>query len=274
MDLTHIGRKGEPIFLWPEGAPLAKGNGPEDRPRITPYLVSPSKPAGCVMVCPGGGYGGRAPHEGEPIALWLNSIGVSAFVLDYRVAPYRNPCELMDAQRAIRYARCHAREFNIDAKHIGILGFSAGGHLASSAGTHYDGGRPDAADPVERASCRPDAMILCYAVITFGEFGHSGSMVNLLGPDPPQDMRVLFSNEKQVTADTPPTFLWHTEDDAGVPVENSLLFALALRRHKVSFELHVYKTGRHGLGLAPGDSHVGAWTQACGEWLRKLGFMN
>jgi acetyl esterase/lipase len=225
-----------------------------------------------VIVCPGGGYGGRAPHEGEPIALWLNSIGVSAFVLDYRVAPYRNPCELMDAQRAIRYVRSHARDFNIDPKHIGILGFSAGGHLASSAGTHYDNGKPDAADPVDRMSCRPDTMILCYAVITFGEFGHNGSMVNLLGPDPPQDLRDLFSNEKQVTAHTPPTFLWHTEDDPGVPVENSLLFAQALRRNKVSFELHIFKTGRHGLGLAPGDPHVGAWMQSCGEWLKKLGF--
>ncbi len=262
-----------PHVLWPNGAPFAKGSEPEDCPRITPYIVPASKPTSAVVICPGGGYGGRAAHEGEPVALWLNGIGVSAFVLDYRVAPYRHPCELMDGQRAIRCVRHRAAEFNVDPKRVSILGFSAGGHLASSVGTHYDYGFPNAADPVEREICRPDCMVLCYPVITFAEFSHGGSMTNLLGPAPPQDLRDLLSNEKQVTADTPPTFLWHTEDDPGVPVENSLLFAQALRKNKVSFELHIFKQGRHGLGLAPDDPHVGTWTRLCEEWLEKQGFV-
>jgi acetyl esterase/lipase len=262
---------GKSLLLWPQGAPFAKGSAPEDCPKITPYLVKSATPTATVVVCPGGGYTRHAPHEGEPVARWLNRAGVSAFVLNYRVAPYQHPCELLDAQRGIRFVRFHARECNLDPKRVGILGFSAGGHLASSAGTHYDKGKPSP-DPIEREGCRPDLMILCYAVITFGEHRHNGCMVNLLGKDAPEDMRNLLSNEKQVTADTPPTFLWHTENDAGVPVENSLLFAQALRRHKVSFEMHIFKAGRHGLGLAPDDPHVGTWTRLCEEWLKKQGF--
>jgi acetyl esterase/lipase len=260
------------IFLWPDGAPFAKGNGLEDCPRITPYLVPLKKHAAAVIVCPGGGYQGRAEHEGGPIAEWLNKIGISAFVLDYRVAPYKYPCPLLDAQRAIRYVRSNAEKFGIDAGRVGILGFSAGGHLASTAGTHYDAGKKDSNDPVDQESCRPDLMILCYPVVTFGELRHDGSMVNLLGENPPQDMRDLLSGEKQITGDTPPAFLWHTGDDEVRP-ENSMLFALAMKKCNVPFEIHVFESGQHGLGLAMDNPYIGSWTKLCEIWLKKRGFV-
>lgn len=258
--------------LWPEGAPGAKGTGLEDRPRLTPYLVEGGTPRGVVIVCPGGGYGGRAAHEGKPIAEWLNGIGISAFVLDYRVAPYRHPVPLGDAKRTIRHVRHHAATFGIDPARIGILGFSAGGHLASSAAVHFDEGDAEAADPVERVSSRPNAAILCYPVITFGEYRHNGSRVNLLGEDAPQELVELMSSERQVTANTPPTFIWHTSDDAAVPVENALLMAAALSKHKVPFELHSYESGRHGLGLAEDQPETHTWTRLCELWLRKQGW--
>ncbi|QHT62356.1 alpha/beta hydrolase [Paenibacillus lycopersici] len=259
------------IELWPEGAPHAAGTTDEDRPALTPYLVDGSR--GAVIVFPGGGYGMRADHEGEPIALWLNSIGISAFVLRYRVAPYSHPSPLLDAQRAIRYVRLHAAEWGIDEQKIGILGFSAGGHLASTAGTQYDAGNPDAGDPIERMSSRPNALILCYAVITMkSPFTHEGSRENLLGKAPEAAMIERMSSETRVTADTPPTFLWHTSDDGAVPVENALEFALALRRADVPFDLHVYEKGRHGMGLAEDDPHVASWTTVCGLWLKRYGF--
>jgi acetyl esterase/lipase len=258
-------------LLWPEGAPLAVGITDEDQPALTPYLVE-GRGNGAVIVCPGGGYARRAEHEGEPIAQWLNQLGVSAFVLRYRVAPYRHPAPLLDAQRAIRYVRYHADEWGIDANKIGILGFSAGGHLTSSVGTHYDLGNPEAVDPVDQQSCRPDALVLCYPVVSMKPpFGHEGSRNNLLGAEPEESLVELMSNETQVTADTPPTFMWHTSDDP-VVVENSLLFASALSRNKVPFDLHVYEKGKHGLGLATGDDHVGTWTDICGLWLKRIGF--
>ena len=261
-----------PEPLWPSKAPCPDESGVEDQPTYTKYLLETGKPTGCVVVCPGGGYGGRAPHESGPIAEWLNSFGVSAIVADYRVAPHRHPVPWMDASRAVRRARCRAREWNIRPDRIGILGFSAGGHLASTVATHFDAGNPAASDPVERVSSRPDAAILCYPVITFGEFRHHGSMVNLIGENPSADLREFLSSEKQVTPATPPTFLWHTADDDAVPVENSLLFAAALRRWRVPFELHVFPSGSHGLGLAPDHPHVAAWTGLCETWLRRLGF--
>ncbi|WP_207952113.1 alpha/beta hydrolase [Paenibacillus turpanensis] len=261
-----------PIELWPEGAPFAQGSGEEDRPAITPYLVEGSEPTAAVIVCPGGGYARRAAHEGEPIAQWLNTLGISAFVLRYRVAPYRHEATLGDAQRAIRYVRSRAKEWNIDAGRVGILGFSAGGHLASSAGTHYDSGQAESEDPVERESCRPNLMVLCYPVISFGEYRHEGSLTNFLGEEPSEELVRLFSNELQVTADTPPTFLWHTGDDASVPVENSLLLAAALSKHNVPFELHSYTSGRHGLGLAQTHPEAQTWPDLCARWLRRFEF--
>lgn len=261
------------ILLWSDGAPGAKGSTKEDTPSIMPYVINDGIKHGAIVICPGGGYVRRAFHEGEPVAFWLNSIGISAFVLNYRVAPfYRHPYPFMDVQRAIRYVRYHAIDWNIAPDHIGIMGFSAGGHLASTLGTHFDYGCSDAEDPIDRISCRPDAMVLCYPVITFGEYSHNGSMVNLLGDNPSDDMIRFLSNELHVSPDTPPTFLWHTADDQAVPVQNSLLFAEALKRCGVPFELHVYPHGRHGLGLASEEPSVGTWTELCARWLKEQGF--
>lgn len=260
------------IELWPQGAPYAFGNGLEDRPAITPYFVDTEEPVPAVIVCPGGGYEFRAPHEGDPIARWLNTLGITAFVVDYRVAPYRHPQPLSDAQRAIRYVRSRAEMWKIDKHRVGILGFSAGGHLASTAGTHYDAGQPEHQDPVERESCRPDFMVLCYPVISFGEFRHDGSAQLLLGQDPDPDILKQLSNELQVTEDTPPAFLWHTSDDPVVPVENSLLFAASLSRYKIPFELHSYVSGPHGLGLAELHREAQTWPDLCSRWLRRMGY--
>ena len=260
------------VPLWPDGAvPLGAGSGPADRPSITPYLVREGDARSAVVVCPGGGYAGLADHEGEPVARWLNARGLHAFVLRYRVAPYRHPAPLWDAQRAIRTVRHHCGPWRVDPGRVGILGFSAGGHLSATAGTHFDPGDPAAADPVDRQGCRPDFLILCYPVISFVAHTHHGSMTNLLGTEPPEDLRRALSNEEQVTAATPRTFLWHTADDAGVPVENSLGFAAALSRHRVPFDLHVYAHGAHGLGLAANDPHVGNWTAVCAAWLTAQG---
>lgn len=259
-------------LLWPNGTPNALGSEVEDKPTLVPYLVEGDQPSAAVIVCPGGGYARRADHEGEPVALWLNSLGISAFVLHYRVAPYKHPNPLMDAGRAIRTVRSRAQEWNIDAGRVGILGFSAGGHLASSAGTHYDNGQPDAEDVIERESSRPDLLILCYPVISFAAFTHSGSKQNLLGEAPDAELVELMSSEQQVTEQTPPAFLWHTADDAAVPVENSQLFASALSRNKVPYELHVFESGRHGLGLAAEQPGVRMWTELCADWLKRQGF--
>ncbi|MDB5084781.1 MAG: esterase/lipase-like protein [Bacilli bacterium] len=260
------------MLLWPEGAPHALGNDTEDCPSITPYILETAEPTACVIVCPGGGYTHRAAHEGEPIARWLNRNGMSAVVLNYRVAPYKHPSPLLDAQRAIRFVRAHADEWRIDLHRVGILGFSAGGHLAATVGTHYDSGREQAADPIERHSCRPDLLVLCYAVISLLDSPHTGSRKNLTGDEAEDQLLHLLSNERHVTDDTPPTFLWHTADDASVPVENCFLFARALNTHKVPFELHVFESGRHGLGLALDNPNVKPWTDLCALWLKKQGF--
>ncbi|MFX3632060.1 MAG: alpha/beta hydrolase [Candidatus Pristimantibacillus sp.] len=242
-------------------------------PRITPYLLNDAdKPLAAIIVLPGGGYRGRAGHEGRPIAEWLNDIGLHAFVLDYRVAPHKYPLPLNDAKRAIRLVRSRAAEFGVDPDRIGILGFSAGGHLASTAGTHYDMGDAGSSDPLERVSSRPDLMVLCYPVISMGEYTHQGSLENLIGGEASQELRDLLSSELQVTEETPPTFLWHTADDAGVPDHNSLMFAQALSRNKVPYELHVYESGRHGLGLASDEPEVHTWTLCCANWLKRRGF--
>jgi acetyl esterase/lipase len=241
-------------------------------PGLTIYPVSSESPAPVVVVCPGGGYVRRASHEGEPIARWLNGLGIAAVVLHYRVAPYQHPIPLGDAKRAIRKVRHHASEWGMDSERVGILGFSAGGHLASTAGTHYDSGNSESEDPIERQSSRPDLMVLCYPVITLGSYAHQGSKFNLLGESPNQDRVDQLSNENRITKDTPPTFLWHTADDGAVPVENSLLFAAGLSRNKISFELHVFESGAHGLGLAEDHPEAKAWPDLCGRWLRKQGF--
>ena len=260
------------IRLWEENAPGFDNASDQKEPNLTPFLIEKGLPRGAVIVCPGGGYWGKADYEGAPVARWLNSAGISAFMLDYRVMPYKHPYPLLDAQRAIRMVRFHAQEWGIKPDKIGILGFSAGGHLSATAGTHFDFGRPDSTDTVERVSCRPDALVLCYPVITFWEFRHDGSMVALIGEDPPEALRYSLSNETQVTSQTTTAFLWHTANDEGVPVENSLLFAGALSKHKVPFELHVFPDGPHGLALGESHPAISAWTGLCATWLHGLGF--
>jgi acetyl esterase/lipase len=260
------------VSLWTHEEMNTIGQANQGCPSMTLYPVSSDKPAPVVVVCPGGGYRERASHEGEPIANWLNGIGIAAVVLHYRVAPYKHPVPLGDAQRAIRKVRHHAVEWGFDANRVGILGFSAGGHLAASAGTHYDGGNEDSDDPIDRHSCRPDLMVLCYPVITLGSFTHLGSLHNLLGENPDPGLLSMLSNETQITKDTPPAFLWHTADDPVVPVENSLMLASQLSLSKIPFELHVFESGAHGLGLAESSPEVRAWPAVCGRWLRKQGF--
>jgi acetyl esterase/lipase len=264
--------------LWSDNVPGALGQGPNDIPTLTPYLPNPAIATGAaIVICPGGGYGALANHEGEHYALWLNQHGVSAFVLTYRLgsAGYRHPAMLHDAARAVRLVRARAADWDIDPDRIGIMGSSAGGHLASTLLTHFDAGQSDASDPIERESSRPDLGILCYAVITMGEHTHEGSKRNLLGPDPSPELVHLLSNEKQVNSKTPPCFLWHTWEDAAVKVENALDFAAALRRHGVPFDLHIYQQGRHGLGLnaRPPFANPHPWAHDCLFWLKTHGFV-
>jgi len=275
--LALLANEPQTIVLWPEGAPGAVGNEDADRPTLTVYLPPADRavPTG-VVVCPGGGYAKLAmDHEGRQVAEWLNSLGVAAFVLKYRLGPrYRHPAPLEDAKRALRLVRSRAGEFRIAPDRIGVWGFSAGGHLASTLATHFDAGNPAAADPVERVSCRPDFAILAYPVISFAsEYAHKGSRRNLLGDNPDPALVENLSNEKQVTAQTPPTFLFHTNEDQGVPAENSVLFYLALRRAGVPAELHIYERGRHGVGLAPDDPVLSSWPQRLADWLRVRGLL-
>ena len=265
----------EPIPLWPNGAPLAKGSAPADIPSIQIYKAAQNLATGAaVVVCPGGGYGALADHEGYDYAKFLNGIGITVAVLKYRIAPYQHPAPMLDASRAIRYLRSKADELKIDPTRIGIMGSSAGGHLTSTLATHFDEGDKNAVDPIDRVSSRPDVAILCYPVITMREdFTHKGSRKNLLGATPDPKLADLMSNEKQVTEKTPPTFIFHTMDDQSVMVENSLLFAEGLRKNKVPYEMHIYEHGRHGVGLAPYDNALNTWPKLLENWLRARGFI-
>ncbi len=265
----------EAIPLWEGKAPGALGDEAGDRPSIQVYLPKSIKQTGAaVVVCPGGGYGMLADHEGRPVAERLNDIGIVGIVLKYRLGPkYHHPIMLNDASRAIRFVRAHADEWKLDPHKIGILGFSAGGHLASSAATHFDDGDPKAADPIDRLSSRPDAAMLIYPVITMTDpYTHGGSRHNLLGDKPKSELVDLMSNEKQVSPKTPPTFLVHSSDDRAVPVENSLMFASALSKAGVPCELHVYAHGPHGFGLGGDDPSLKTWPDLCAVWLKKIGF--
>jgi acetyl esterase/lipase len=267
----------ETVLLWPDGAPGAAGTEDVDKPTLTLYPASEERStATAVVVCPGGGYRNLAmDHEGVQIARWLNSIGVGAFVLKYRLGPrYHHPAPLDDAQRALRYVRLHAEEFGADPDRVGIWGFSAGGHLASTAATHFDRGDANASEPIDRMNARPDFAILGYPVISFTtEYTHQGSRRHLLGDNPDPKLVELLSNEKQVTAETPPTFLFHTNEDSGVPPENSVLFYLALRKAGVPAELHIYERGRHGVGLAPTDLVLSSWPRRLADWLYSRGLL-
>jgi acetyl esterase/lipase len=272
-----------PIPLWPNGAPGALGTNATDIPTLTPYLPDPIPQGGtttraAMVICPGGGYGMLAPHEGNDYALWLNQHGVTCFVLKYRLGSsgYRHPAMLNDAARAMRWVRAHADAYKIDPHRVGIMGSSAGGHLAATLLTHFDAGDTNATDAIERQSSRPDIGILCYAVISMGEFAHQGSKENLLGKKPSLELVKLLSNELQVTMNTPPCFIWSTEEDQTVPVENSMMFAEALRKNKVPFDLHIYQKGGHGMGLAdkPPFAHPHPWANDCLFWLKAQNFVN
>jgi len=260
------------ILLYPGKPP---GSAVDDgfRPWLDPYPVATETSRGAVVICPGGAYSHRAPHEGAPVAERFNREGIHAFVLHYRVAPHRYPAALMDGIRAIRIVRSRAGEWNVDPERIAVLGFSAGGHLAASSGVLFTEAPDAIGDEVERIEGRPDALVLCYPVITSGPFANHGSFENLLGPGVSSVRRAEVSLELRVTEETPPAFLWHTSDDNGVPVENSLLFAQALHRHRIPFELHVFPHGPHGLGLAEEqDPRIAGWMDHCCAWLGEMGW--
>ena len=264
-----------PMPLWLNGAPGASGRDSADVPTIALYRpVAGTATGAAVVICPGGSYAMLADHEGHTIALWLNSLGVTAAVLNYRLAPrYHFPAPLLDVARAIRTVRARATEWGIDPNRIGIMGFSAGGHLASTIATHFDAGDSSSADPIERVSSRPDIAVLAYPVISMADgITHAGSRRNLLGDTPSAELVAALSNEKHVTPQTPPTFIFHTANDPVVPVENSLRFAAALRAANVPFELHVFERGPHGVGLASDDPVLGAWPTLLHNWLRVRGF--
>jgi len=262
-----------PIYLWPSGAPGALGSAEADKPRMYAFLPKARSTSAAVLVIPGGGYEHVAiGHEGFQIATWLNAQGMPAFVLDYRVKPYRYPVEIDDGRRAMRIIRAHAAEYGIDPNRIGVWGFSAGGHLASSLGTHCESVPAAApnppADPTDSQSCKPAFMILAYPVITMeAPIAHHGSALNLLGPNPDPALIREYSNQFAVTAQTPPTFVWATIKDATVPVENSLDFYRALVHAHVSAELHIYDYADHGCGLCGSIIPLSTWPALLRNWL-------
>jgi len=289
----------EILRLWDGDAPMAGGETQPDVPTLRLYRVESSEPTAAVVIIPGGGYGMLAmDHEGEQIATWLNKMGVTAAVCVYRhrgtpaqivddkpVAQplgtgrgnagkgYSHPVPMLDAQRAIRTMRANASQWNIDPAKIGVLGFSAGGHLASTVSTHHDSGNADSDDMIEQASCRPDFSILAYPVIVLGEsFTHRGSELNLLGENPAPELIRDLSNHLAVDSRTPPTFIFHTVEDTAVPVEHSLEYFRALRAANVPAEMHLFETGRHGVGLATGMPGPSAWPSLCKSWMKLHGW--
>jgi acetyl esterase/lipase len=278
--------------LWPQGAPGAAGsdagdaNHSGDIPTITVYLPPREKASGAsIVICPGGGYGFLATeHEGKDVAQWLNSLGIAGVVLKYRIAPkYKHPAPLDDARQAIRMVRWKSKEWGLDPDRVGVMGFSAGGHLASTLATHYREAHPVAGDAINSFTERPDLAILVYPVVSFtADYSHKGSAKNLLGPDATKEQLTELSNDTQVTDKTPPTFLVHTLADCGVPMENSVAFAMALRKYKVPFELHIFEKGQHGLGLGTGwkghnippEPAFQAWPPLCATWLKSRGFLD
>ncbi len=261
--------------LWPDGAPQAMGDADADRPGVWVYPAGENANGAAIVICPGGGYAIHATdHEGVQPAKYFNRIGVTAFVLRYRLSPYRHPVPLIDAQRALRFVRAHAEEFKIDKHRVGIMGFSAGGHLTSTSVTHFDGGDANAADAINKESSRPDFGILGYPVVSLtADYAHRGSGSNLLGKDPTDAQLKSLSNELNVTAETPPLFLFHTSEDTGVPAENSVSMYLACREAGVPAELHVYQHGPHGVGLANEHPALSQWITTAGTWLRQNGLL-
>ena len=276
-----VGAEPKVELLWPAGAPGAKGEADGDKPTLTIYLPPQEEATGAaIVICPGGGYGAvEMHHQGHQVAQWLNSFGVAGVILKYRHrnsgAGYGHPAPLQDVQRAIRTVRSGADGWDVDPKRIGVLGFSAGGHLASSAATHFDERVYEARGEIDRVSARPDFAVLIYPVISFTEpFTHKGSRRNLLGTEPDPSLVEKMSNEKQVTPETPPTFLIHTWEDTAVPPENSIHFYLALRENKVPSEMHIFLKGRHGFGLGRSIPGTSIWPELCRNWMEAAGFLS
>jgi acetyl esterase/lipase len=265
------------ILLWPEGAPGAQGTGDSDKPALTIYMPgNTTGPMTAVIIAPGGGYARLSMNnEGRAPANYLNALGIAAFVLRYRLGPqYHHPIELGDAQRAIRLVRSHAAEWHIAPDRIGFMGFSAGGHLASSVATHADAGKVDAADPIDRVGSRPDFSVLGYPVISFVEpWTHQGSKTNLLGDNADPALARSLSSETQVTSTTPPAFIYQTNADTTVPAENAVAYYLALRKAGVPSELHIFKDGAHGTGLGMRDPALSEWPTLLANWLRVSGLL-
>ncbi len=244
----------------------------QTEPRIPTITAYPSKSKGAVIVFAGGAYAFRAEHEGKGYADFLNSIGMTAFVVDYRVAPYKHPAQISDAIRAVRYVRHNADKYGIDKDKIAVMGSSAGGHLAASVSVHYNKKMYEETDEIDKEDCKPNAAILCYPVIDMFEYRHDGSRQNLIGERALHADKELMSLYKHVTADTPQTFIWHTSSDRAVPVENSLLYAGALSKVQVPFEMHIYPIGPHGLGVASELPYVAQWTHSLDNWLGLIDF--
>jgi acetyl esterase/lipase len=267
-------KDGQVIPLWSSAAPGALGSEDADVPTITVFLPRTMRDGTAVVVCPGGGYQNLASnHEGRQVANFLNSLGIAAFVLKYRLGPkYHHPVELGDAQRALRTLRAHAADWRLDASRVGIMGFSAGGHLAMSASTWSDAGNAQAADPIDRVSSRPDFSILGYPVISMtADYMHRGSQRNLLGENPDPDLARRLSGENAVTKDTPPTFIFQTTEDTTVPAENAVYYYLALRKAGIPAEMHVFEKGAHGVGLANDIPALSPWSSLLATWLRGRG---
>jgi len=264
----------EPTPLWPNAAPGAMGTAESDTPTIAAFVPASNPTKTAVIVAPGGGYSHLAMiKEGSDVAQWLNAHGVAAFVLKYRLGPkYHNRIELGDAQRAIRTVRAEAEKYGIAPDHIGMWGFSAGGHLTASAGTNFDAGKPESADPIEKQSSKPDFLILAYPVITMLDpYVHAGSRRFLLGDNPAEADLQLMSPELHVTPLTPPTFLFSTTDDQAVPVMNSIMFYSALVKARVPVEMHIFQHGAHGSGLAPANPQLAGWPDLLIKWMRERG---
>ena len=272
----------EPIRLWEGDAPGALGKADQDIPTLTAFLPAAGTASGtAIVICPGGGYVGLASHEGQGYAEVLAGKGVACFVLKYRLGSkgYRHPVMMHDVQRAIRLVRTNAAKWAVDPARIGVMGSSAGGHLATTSVTHFDSGKADSTDAVDRTSCRPDFGVICYGVISMEDgVTHGGSKNNLLGKDPAADLVELLSNDKQVTKNTPPCFVWTTGEDKAVLPENSFRFVQALRKNGIAFDFHVYEKGPHGIGLSPGKNGVPAgdvhpWGKDLVFWLQQHGWV-
>ncbi|MDG2221584.1 MAG: alpha/beta hydrolase [Rubripirellula sp.] len=267
--------------LWPNESLQQRGDG--DVPQLIITKVDSDKPTAGVVILPGGGYRGHAmDHEGYQFARWFADLGVTSAICTYRLRGkgnegqgYGHPYPMMDAQRAIQTLRARAKELNLDPNRIGVIGFSAGGHLCSTVSTHFAESKPNSLDLIARASSRPDFAILCYPVIAFDQsFTHRGSQRNLLGENPDPELVTLLSNEQQVSASTPPSFLFHTVEDKVVSAKNSVVYFSACLEQGVPAELHLFPKGRHGLGLAAGQPGADQWPELCAEWLRRRGIVS